>query len=149
MSAQGVLALTLAAVGLVVTVVALVLVLRRLSAARQHPVVSSGMTMAQRRRAMRQIRRGEVVADDEVAGVRAVAREAAGNRLLALVFAGTTVVFAAQALLVTLPTALRALDVVVAAIQAAVVVAFLHVAARARDFLRAHPDPAPADGASR
>ena len=147
-SAQGVLALALSAVGLVVTVVALVLVFRRLGAARQHSVVLAGVTLAQRRRAMGQIRRGEAVGDAEVAVVRAVARDVAGNRVLALVFAGTSVAFVGQALLTTFP-ALRVLDAVVAALQAAVVVVFLRTAAHACDFLRAHPDPAPAGGALR
>lgn len=140
MSVQGAFAVVLAGVALVVTGAAVVITFRRLVTDRQRPAVLTAMTLAQRRRAMRQIRKGQPVAGDELVGVRAVATEAAGMRHLALLFAGTTVLFVGQALFPLFPPVLRVIDAVAAAAQALAALAFLHTSGRARRFLAAHPD---------
>ena len=148
MSVQGWASVVLGVVAVVVTGVAVVIVFRRLTAARERPVVLASMTPGQRRRAARQVRRGEPVAGDELAGARAVAAEAAGQSGLALVFAGTTVAFIAQALFPSSPAVVRVIDAVAGAAQALAALAFLHASRRARRFLAAHPGPtAPVQGA--
>lgn len=148
-SVQGLFAVVMAVVAVVVTAIAVVIVFRRMTAERERPAVLAAMTPGQRRRAMRQIRKAQPVADDELVGVRAVAVQAADQRGLALLFAGTTVLFAAQAIFPLFPPVLRVIDAVAAAAQAFAALAFLHTSGRARRFLRAHPGQPEQGGASR
>lgn len=141
MSAQGWAAVVLGVLGVVVTAVALVAQFRRLTFGRERPVASVAMTSAQRRRATRQLRRGQRVVAEEVAGVRAVATEAAGHGGLALMFAGTTMVFAAAAIYPLSTTVVHVIYAVIAVAQAFAALALLHASNRARRFLAAHPDP--------
>ena len=142
MSAQGWAALVLGVAGVVVFGLALVVQLRRLAAGRARPVASAAMTSAQRRRATRQLGQGQRVADEEVAGVRAVAVEAAGQRGLALMLAGTTMVFAAAALYPVFTTVVHVIYAVIAAAQGGAALVLLRASSRGRRFLVAHPDPA-------
>lgn len=74
-SLQGIFAVVMA---VVVTVIAVVIVFRRMIAEGERPAVLAAMTPGQRRRAVRQIRRGQPVADDELVGVRAEALAVVG-----------------------------------------------------------------------
>lgn len=142
MSAQGWVALVLGVAGVVVAAVALVAQFRRLTSGRQRPAASVAMTPAQRRRATRQLRRGQPVVAEEVAGARAVAAEAAGYGGLALMFAGTTMVFAAAAIYPVFTTVVHVIYAVIAAAEGLAALALLHSFNRARRFLAAHPDSA-------
>lgn len=142
MSVQGAFAVVMAVVAVVITAIAVVVLFRRMTAERERPAVLASMTPAHRRRAMRQIRRGHPVADDELDAVRAVATQASDQRGLALLFTGTTVLFAAQAIFPLFPSVLQAINAGAAAAQALAALTFAHVSSRARRFIAAHPDPA-------
>ena len=142
MSAQGWAAVALGVVAVGLTGTAMVLVVRQLLAAFARPAVLAAMTLAQRRAAMRQVRKDQMVTGQALPAVRAVAVELAGQRALALLFVGLAVLFAAQALFPLHPAVLRVVNAVVAVPQVLVAALFASNARRARRWLAAHPDPA-------
>lgn len=142
MSAQGVIALVVIGIGVVLMVAALVVVIRWAIFAARQPSSAGSMTWAQRRHASAQMRSRAPVPAGEVTQVRKVAVQAAAQHRLALIPAAGTVILVGAALG---PFPFRFLNVVMAAaalVMAANALAQFDHARRARRFLRAHPDPA-------
>lgn len=122
----------------VIVVLAVVFTLRQL--AHTQPTVLTAMTTHQRRRAMRQVRRREPVADRDLAGARAVAADAAGQRVLGLMLALTAVVMSVLVISVSIPVVTEVFLVVATAALVAAAIDVYYTAGRARLFLRGHPD---------
>lgn len=108
--------------------------------AAAEPAVLTAMTPRRRQQAMRQVRRREPVAGEDLAGVRAVAAEATGQRVLGWGLALLGVELALLVASVSLSLAVEVFLVVVTAAVVAAAIDSMYTAARARAFLREHPD---------